>query len=164
MIVVVMGPCGCGKTTVGGAVATRIRGHFIEGDEFHPPENKAKMEAGTPLNDDDRAPWLDAIAKEARARSSAETPIVIACSALKRIYRDRLRKAGGGVTFVLLTGTDQLLRTRMEAREDHFMPPSLLDSQLEALEPPGEDENAIIIDITPGPEALADGIVKKLGL
>ncbi len=154
-----MGPCGCGKTTVGTALAERLGGAFIEGDEFHPQTNRAKMSAGEPLSDADRWPWLDLIGDELRRQSQSAEIVVLACSALKRSYRDRLRQADPKIVFVLLNGTKQLLMTRLEERHDHFMPPALLESQLEALETPDEDERAVLVDVAQSPEDMIDEIL-----
>ena len=131
---VIMGVAGCGKTEVGRRVAERLGLPFEDADGFHPRANVEKMAGGTPLTDADRAPWLDAMA-EAIAQWNHAEGAVLACSALKRAYRDRLREAGG-VGFVHLAGERHTIALRMAAREDHFMPPSLLDSQFSTLEDP----------------------------
>lgn len=159
MIIVMMGPCGCGKTTIGSALAARLDGAFIEGDDFHPASNRTKMQSGTPLTDGDRWPWLDRIADELRARHGAAGTVVLACSALKRAYRDRLRRADPEIVFVLLNGSRDLLLSRLEARKDHFMPPDLLDSQLEALEPPKPDERALALDVAHAPAEMIEQIM-----
>ncbi|MCT9820584.1 gluconokinase, GntK/IdnK-type [Microbacterium sp. W1N] len=135
MRIVVMGPSGSGKSLVGAALAARLRSPFVDGDDLHPRANVAKMSAGTPLTDDDRAPWLAAVA----ATLARETSMVVACSALRRRYRDSIRAGVGGVIFVELVVAEAQLRTRMRRRE-HFMPPSLLSSQLSLLEPLATDE------------------------
>lgn len=135
--IIVMGVSGCGKTTVGRALADRLGSHFIEGDQLHPPENIAKMSAGMPLVDDDRWPWLDAIARQ----MAAHDKVVASCSSLKRVYRDRLRAgAGGAPGFLHLLGDRETLLSRMSNRSGHYMPVSLLDSQIATLEPPAPDE------------------------
>jgi carbohydrate kinase (thermoresistant glucokinase family) len=149
--VVVMGVTGSGKSTVGALLAARIGLPFIDGDALHSEANKRKMAAGIPLDDADRAPWLDAI-----ATALAEAPVVVACSALKRSYRDRLRAGALDVQFIYLAGPPTLLAQRLGARSHEFMPPSLLESQLAILEPPGFDENALTIDIRLSPEAIVD--------
>ena len=154
MIVVVMGVCGSGKTTVGRELARAIGAAFIEGDDLHPAANRAKMSSGQPLTDADRWPWLDAIAAEARRMAQGGTDVVVSCSALRRTYRDRLRMAGGGVHFIHLTGTYELLARRMAARTGHFMPPGLLSSQLATLEDPEPDELVATLDIVAEPAAL----------
>ncbi|WP_241740032.1 gluconokinase [Microbacterium invictum] len=136
--VVVMGPSGSGKSLVGAAVAARLRAHFVDGDDLHPPANVAKMRAGMPLDDTDRAPWLDAVGS-ALAR---DAQIVVACSALRRTYRDRIRATAPDVVFVELVVAQAELRERM-SRRDHFMPPALLDSQLATLEPLTGDERGV---------------------
>jgi len=140
--VVVMGVSGSGKTTVGAALADALGLRFVDGDALHPVANVAKMAAGIPLDDADRAPWLDAI-----GAVLAAGPVVVACSALKRAYRDRLRAAAPGLQLVFLDGDPALLASRMTARPGHFMPASLLDSQLATLERPEPDEHALTADI-----------------
>lgn len=153
---IVMGVSGCGKSLIGGLFADRIGATFLDGDSLHPQTNIDKMSRGEALTDADRAPWLDRIGKEL---GTAATPIVIACSALKRIYRDRIIAAAGGpVRFVFLQGSRDLLRLRMEARPGHFMPTALLDSQLATLEPPGPDENAVTVDIVMDPSDIVDAL------
>jgi gluconokinase len=154
MIVVVMGVCGSGKTTVGRDLARAIGAAFIEGDDLHPPSNRAKMSSGHPLTDADRWPWLDAIAAEAGQLAAARRDVVVSCSALRRAYRDRLRAAGPGVRFIHLTGSHELLADRMAGRTGHFMPPGLLASQLATLENPDPDERAAVLDIATDPAAL----------
>ena len=145
---IVMGVASCGKTTVGEALAAGLGLPFVEGDRLHPPENVAKMSAGTPLNDDDRWPWLDRVG----AALAGATGVIGSCSALKRSYRQRLiRAAGRPIAFVFLDGSRELLAQRIAARKGHFMPASLLDSQLATLERPGPDEWAIAIDIALAP-------------
>lgn len=142
--VVVMGVCGCGKSSVGERLAFYLGVPFIEGDSLHPPANVRKMRMGVPLEDDDRWPWLDELGQKLGERDG----IVVSCSALKRSYRDRLRAlAGRPVTFVFLQGDRMLLASRMAARADHYMPLSLLDSQLATLELPGAEHGVITIDI-----------------
>ncbi len=141
--IVVMGVSGCGKSTLGQALAARLGTPFIEGDALHPPANIAKMAAGLPLDDRDRQPFLEAVAQALRA---AGPGAVAACSALKRQYRDLLRSRAGCVTFVLPTMDRTLLAARINIRQNHFMPVTLLDSQLATLETPTPDEQAICID------------------
>ena len=147
MIVVVMGVCGSGKTSVGRLLAERLGWAFIEGDDLHPEANRRKMAAGTPLTDEDRWPWLGRIADEMRRAGEDGRSMVVACSALRRVYRDRLRGCGADVRFLHLTGDPELLRARMEGREGHFMPAGLLDSQLATLEPAGPAETVHDLDI-----------------
>lgn len=148
MIIIVMGVSGCGKSSVGRAIAEKTGWTFIEGDDLHPPSNREKMSLGQPLDDDDRWPWLDAIAAKARAVDTAEGAVVVACSALKRAYRDRLAGAGPDVRFLHLHGDHKTIFDRMKARRDHFMPPGLLESQFATLEVPAAHEPAQSFDIT----------------
>lgn len=149
---VVMGVCGCGKSHIGTAFADAIGGEFIDGDDLHPPANIAKMAQGQPLTDDDRAPWLDLVGD---ALANADDNTVIGCSALRRIYRDRIRtKAGRPVTFLHLKGSRNLISERLRTRDGHFMPPDLLDSQIATLEAPGPEENAVSVDINQSPDAI----------
>lgn len=152
--VIVMGVSGCGKSTVGQALASRLGWDFRDGDAFHPAANVAKMRSGAPLTDDDRWPWLDAIATHAAELEAAGGHVVIACSALKRAYRDRLHASGARIRFVHLAGSYELIDARMTARVNHFMPPSLLASQFATLEPPGPDEAAITVSIDAPPEEI----------
>ena len=141
---VVMGVASCGKTTVGEALAAKLNVQFVEGDKLHPPANVAKMSAGHPLTDEDRWPWLAQVG----AGLKGNTGIVASCSSLKKIYRQRIMEsAGRPVSFILLNGDKAILQKRIAARKGHFMPASLLDSQLATLEIPGPDEHAITIDI-----------------
>ena len=155
MIVVVMGVCGSGKTTVGRLLARRMGWTFIEGDDLHPEANRRKMAAGMPLTDEDRRPWLDRIAGEMRRVDGECGSMVVACSALRRIYRDRLRECGADVQFLHLTGDTALFRARMERRAGHFMPAGLLDSQLATLELAGAGEVIHDLHITESLETLA---------
>jgi len=160
--VVVMGVCGCGKTAVGRHLAQRLGWPFLEGDEFHPPENIAKMAAGIPLRDDDRWGWLDTIADRlAQARADGK-PVVVSCSALKRRYRDRLRAGAPDLLFVHLQGDRATILGRMARRTGHYMPASLLDSQLADLEPPDADERALTADIGPAPDAIAAQLAPRI--
>lgn len=157
---VVMGVSGCGKSSIGAGFAEQIGANFVDGDDLHPAENVAKMSAGTPLNDDDRAPWLAAVGK---TLARQKMPVVIGCSALKRSYRDIIRSnAGGAVTFLFLDGTREVIAARMAQRNDHFMPPSLLDSQFATLEPPEPDESALRVDIDQSPEAIVAELVARI--
>lgn len=160
---VIMGVSGCGKTTVGAALAVALAGTYVDGDDLHPAKNIAKMSTGTPLHDADRWPWLDRVAE---ALTSRHETTIIGCSALKRAYRNRIRaKAGEPVLFVHLSGTREEIARRMENRPGHFMPASLLDSQFAALEDPQPDEYAVTIAIDhPLVEILKklDGIFEEL--
>lgn len=142
-----MGVSGAGKTTVGERLAKRLGWEFIEGDRLHPPENVAKMQSGHPLSDADRAPWLAAIAREIDSRRAAGIRAVVACSALKRAYRQVIVGARPDVRLVYLEGTEKLIAERLARRRGHFMPPALLSSQFAALEPPGSDEHPVIVAI-----------------
>src|SRR5690349_19934606 len=130
---IVMGVSGCGKSTVGGLLAERLGWPFRDGDSFHPPENVEKMRSGVPLTDEDRWPWLDAIAAWIDERRRAGEHGIVACSALRRAYRVRLRAGHDDVRFVFLDGDRALIEARLKARKGHYMPPSLLDSQLATL-------------------------------
>ena len=154
-LVVVMGVSGCGKSTVGRLLADQLHAEFVEGDELHPPDNVARMAAGVPLTDDDRRGWLLTIAARIAATRDARRPLVVSCSALKRSYRDLLRGASGDLAFVHVHGDRALLEARMSARADHFMPPSLLASQLQTLELPAPDERAHTFDAVPPPTLIA---------
>jgi gluconokinase len=145
--VVVMGVSGCGKSTLGRALAAALRLPFVEGDALHPPRNVALMAQGVALTDADRAGWLDAITQRLGAAVADASGLVVSCSALKRAYRDRLRAAAPDLRFVHLHGSRALLAERMAARRDHYMPLSLLDSQLATLQAPQADERALDIDI-----------------
>ncbi len=161
-VLVIMGVSGSGKSTIAGLLAQRLRWDREEGDHLHPTANVAKMASGIPLTDEDRWPWLDAVSAWISAHTAAGRPGIITCSALKRIYRDRLR--GDGVLFVYLRGTKDLIGERITARTDHYMPPSLLESQVATLEPPGADENALTVDVGPSPDVMASGIIDRLHL
>lgn len=140
-----MGVSGCGKTSVGIALAEALSLPFIDGDDLHPQSNRDKMAGGTPLTDDDRWPWLD---KVGQALAEADAPgIVIACSALKRVYRERILAASPETVFVHLTGSRELLLERMRGRGNHFMKPEMLDSQLAILEPLAADEPGMAFDV-----------------
>jgi gluconokinase len=154
MIIVVMGVSGSGKTTLGRALARELGAEFLEGDRFHPASNVAKMSRGEPLTDADRWPWLDRLAAEfARVRKSGRNA-VLACSALKRAYRDRLRKGAPELSLLFLKGDKALIGERLRARTRHFMPPGLLDSQFASLEEPGPDESPVVLDVSPPLQTL----------
>lgn len=159
-----MGVSGCGKTTVGRKVANRLGWAFQDGDDFHSPENIAKMRAGVPLDDADRAPWLKAIETWMQGRIHEGRPGVVTCSALKRAYRDELRKAGPAVSFLYLRVSEAELRRRVNIRHHPYMPASLLDSQLAALEEPAGDERDVITVEASGPiEEVTLRVVDELG-
>lgn len=151
--VIAMGVSGCGKSTVGRLLAQELGGEFLDGDDLHPAANVAKMAAGIPLDDEDREPWLRLIGEK---MAGASGTMVIGCSALKRAYRDIIRAAAPDTAFVHLHGARELLAARMAARPGHFMPVSLLDSQLATLEPLQEDERGRVFDIAEPPVKIAD--------
>ena len=161
---VVMGVSGTGKSTVANSLRDRLGWSFAEGDDFHPPANLAKMAAGIPLDDADRGPWLDAIAHWIRKEASAGHSTIVTCSALRRAYRERLRQAAGGTLFVHLAGSPDLLAQRLNARSDHFMPASLLPSQLEALEPLQDDEPGIVVDVDNDLDTIVAEVIGVLAL
>lgn len=158
---VVMGVAGSGKSTVGAALAQSLDVEFAEGDAYHPPENVKRMAAGIPLSDDDRAGWLRALAARIREASTAGDGLVMTCSALKRTYRDLLRTAAPELHFVFLHGPRALLAERLAGRSGHFMPASMLESQLAALEEPSPDEGAWVCDIRDSPERIVSDIVER---
>jgi gluconokinase len=161
---VVMGVSGSGKSTIADKLAERLNWAFEDADKFHPASNVAKMSAGQPLTDEDRWPWLQAIAAEIDRVCKAGQHAVIACSALKRVYRDILVHGRNDVRFVFLKGTQELIAGRLSLRKGHFMPPGLLASQFKTLEPPGPDENAVTVSIDAAVEAVVDEIVRQLRL
>ena len=161
-VVVVMGVSGSGKSTVGALLAARLQWHFADADWFHPAANVDKMHAGIALTDEDRWPWLQAIAAWIDELRRAGRHGVLACSALKRRYRDVLIGDRVDVRLVYLKGDEALIARRIATRHEHFMPPTLLHSQFEALEEPGPDENPIIASIAPAPRAIADQILLAL--
>jgi gluconokinase len=158
---VVMGVSGSGKTVVGTALARALGVEFVEGDDYHPADNVKRMAAGIPLTDDDRALWLRALAARLREAKDAGTGLVMSCSALKRSYRDVLRAQAPEVTFVFLKGRRDLIAERIAGRHEHFMPPSLLESQFAALEAPSPDEHAWVCDISKAPEDLVAALVAR---
>jgi gluconokinase len=161
-VVVVMGVSGAGKTTLGRALADRGGFDFQEGDDLHPPANRAKMASGRPLTDADRAPWLDRIAAWVEGELHAGRSGVIACSVLKRAYRARIGVGRPRVALVFLNGPREVLARRLAARRGHFMPPQLLDSQLADLEPPSAAERPIVIDIRQPLAAQVDAVLAAL--
>jgi gluconokinase len=163
-VLIVMGVSGCGKSTVGQALGDHLSWEFRDGDAFHPAANVAKMKSGAPLTDEDRWPWLDAIASFIDAQRAANSHAIIACSALKRVYRDRLAGHHGDVVFVHLAGSKDLIEARMAARKNHFMPLGLLDSQFATLETPGPDEMAIAVSVAGSPDEIVADVLAQTGL
>jgi carbohydrate kinase (thermoresistant glucokinase family) len=163
-IILVMGVTSSGKTAVGALLAERLAWDFGDADWFHPPANVKKMRAGIPLTDEDREPWLRAIAEWIGRICAEGGHAVIACSALKRSYRDQLINKRADARLVYLCGDEALIGQRMAARRDHFMPQSLLHSQFEALEEPGPDEHPLTVSIEPTPSEIVTEIVTELGL
>ena len=161
-LVVVMGVSGSGKSTVGERLAARLGVPFADADDFHPPENIRKMSAGTPLDDADRAPWLAAMADWLSARVRLDEGGVLVCSALKRRYRDRLRRATPALLFLHLDGPEELIARRLRARRGHFMPPSLLRSQFETLERLQEDERGSVVPVDGPPERTEETALAAL--
>ncbi|MBC8090423.1 MAG: gluconokinase [Pseudonocardia sp.] len=160
---VVMGVSGVGKTVVAQEIVARTGCGFAEGDDFHPEANKAKMAAGHPLDDDDRWPWLHRIADWIGAQEAAGRSTVVTCSALKRSYRDLLRQGHPSVRFVHLLAPPAVILARITARKGHYMPPSLLDSQLATLEDLEPDEPGCAVDTTGDPAAVAELVLYALG-
>jgi len=161
---VVMGVSGSGKSTIADHLAARLGWRYEDGDRFHPPSNVAKMSAGHPLTDEDRWPWLQAIADEIERACKAGQRVVIACSALKRAYRDILVHGRDDVRIVFLNGTQELIADRLAARKGHFMPPGLLASQFKTLEPPQPNERPVTVSIDASVEAIVDDIIRQLEL
>jgi gluconokinase len=160
---VVMGVSGCGKSEIGARLAQAIGAPFIEGDRFHSESNVRKMAAGTALTDADREGWLAQLAAELAGACAHGAAVVLACSALKRAYRDTLRSSGCRLRFVHLAGARGTIAARMRARAGHYMPASLLDSQLRDLEPLQADEDGIVLDIDEAPEALVGRVLAYAG-
>ena len=156
---VVMGVSGCGKTSVARMLAEKTGGSFFDADDFHPAANKAKMAAGIPLSDGDRWPWLDALNAELKSRAQSRQAVFLACSALRQIYRDRLATGLPGLRFIYLKGSKELIRRRLEERQDHFMPPALLDSQFALLEEPTD---AIVVQIEEPLSEIVEQIIPRI--
>lgn len=154
-----MGVCGSGKSEIGARVAQAIGAGFIEGDDYHTPANVAKMASGTPLDDADRAVWLQRLRDEIAAARERGDSLVVSCSALKQRYRDLLREGDPALRFAHLHGERDVIAARLQARKDHYMPPALLDSQLQALEPLRPGEAGVTLDVTGTPEQLAGAIL-----
>ncbi len=160
-VVVVMGVAGAGKSTVGRMLAASLGWSFLDGDDLHPAANVAKMREGIPLTDEDRWPWLERVATWIEGRLESGESAVVACSALRRTYRDRLA-VRDGVVFVQLAADYDLLRRRLSERRGHYMSAGLLDSQLEALEQPAADEPVIVADAAPGPRTVVEEVLERL--
>ncbi|HEX2339232.1 MAG TPA: gluconokinase [Vicinamibacterales bacterium] len=158
MIIILMGVSGSGKTTVGKLLASELGWEFLEADDFHPPANIEKMQRGIPLDDTDRDPWLDAIAKALEARVRSGTNAVLACSALKQAHRKRLR-VSPDVRFVYLKGSFEEIEERLRDRRGHFFSPDLLESQFEALEEP---RDALVVNVSDPPETIVRQIMRTL--
>jgi carbohydrate kinase (thermoresistant glucokinase family) len=161
-VLVMMGVSGSGKTTVAAGVADRLGWTLLEGDSFHPAANVAKMKAGTPLTDEDRWPWLHAIAGAIDAKRAAGESAVVACSALKHAYRDILVADRPDVFLVYLQGSRALIGQRMAARKGHFMPAALLDSQFATLEEPAPEEHALIVSVAAAPDAIVEEVLRQV--
>ena len=161
-VLLIMGVAGAGKSTYGESLALELGWPFRDADSFHPEANIAKMKSGTPLTDDDRWPWLDAIAAWIDAHRAAGTHGIVTCSALKRIYRTRLMAGRDDVRLVYLKGDKALIARRMAARTDHFMPTALLDSQFATLEEPGGEEWPVIVEIDASPRRVKERILAEL--
>ena len=161
MVVILMGVAGVGKSTVGALLARQLGWRFVDGDDFHPLANLAKMAAGVPLSDEDRAPWLQRLRARVQQALEHHEPLVLACSALRLGYRQFLTVDPTQVRWVYLKAPPALLRQRLAARSGHFLPTCLLDSQLATLEEP---QDVLTVDVTPGPEAVAVAVRTALGL
>ena len=158
---IVMGVCGAGKSTIAKMLADRLGWQFFDADDFHPPANISKLKHGIPLNDDDRRPWLESLGKMLKFEIAAGRHPVLACSALKRRYREMLRTNGDGIKIVYLHGSQEFIMARLQARKGHFMSPSLLTSQIEALEDPSGEPDVITVDISESPEEVIESILEK---
>ena len=160
--IIVMGVSGSGKSTIGALLAERLGWPFADADGFHPPENVAKMAAGTPLTDADRWPWLDAIAAHIGAARKAGQPVVVACSALRRAYRERLRAGHGDLLFLHLSGAPEVIAARQAARQGHFMPPSLMASQFATLEEISDEPDALAVSVATEPQDVVNAAMAAL--
>lgn len=161
--IVIMGVSGCGKTTIASSVAESLSGTYLEGDSFHPPENKAKMGQGIPLNDDDRWPWFDILIEAAHETLKKGKTPVLSCSALKQAYRDYLFDTFENSRLVYLQGSFELIKSRMDARDHEYMTSDLLKSQFETLEEPGPSENTLMLSIEKTPDEILAAIRDWVG-
>lgn len=164
VVILLMGVSGVGKSTTGTGLSRRLGWTFRDADTFHPPANVAKMSAGTPLTDADRAPWLAAIAAWMDEETSAGRSAIVSCSALKRAYRDVLSAGRPGVRLVHLVAAQPVIAERLAGRRGHFMPSSLLQSQFDTLEPPSEDERPLIVSVRQPPRRVVAEIIERLGI
>jgi carbohydrate kinase (thermoresistant glucokinase family) len=160
--IIVMGVSGSGKSTIGALLAERLGWPFADADGFHPAANVAKMAAGQPLTDEDRWPWLDAIAAHIGAARGTGQPVVVACSALRRAYRERLRAGHGDLIFLHLAGAPAVIAERQAARQGHFMPPSLMASQFATLEDPAAEADAVTVSVQASPHEVVGNILSSL--
>ncbi|MEC6823224.1 gluconokinase [Photobacterium piscicola] len=160
--IIVMGVCGCGKSTIGENIANTLNAKFIDGDDLHPKANIQKMASGTPLDDIDRAPWLERIRDAAYSIETKNETGVIVCSALKKKYRDQIREGNQNVQFIFLDGSKSLILERMRARQGHFMRETMLDSQLETLERPEQEPSVFTISIDGSIDSIVDAAVTVL--
>jgi carbohydrate kinase (thermoresistant glucokinase family) len=162
--IIVMGVSGSGKSTIGALLAEALGWPFADADGFHPAANVAKMAAGQPLTDADRWPWLDAIAAHIGASRTAGQPVVVACSALRRAYRERLRAGHGDLIFLHLAGAPEVIATRQAARQGHFMPPSLMASQFATLEDTAEEADAVTVSVSTSPHEVLVAAIDQLAI
>ena len=162
--IIVMGVSGSGKSTIGALLAEALGWPFADADGFHPAANVAKMAAGQPLTDADRWPWLDAIAAHIGASRTAGQPVVVACSALRRAYRERLRAGHGDLIFLHLAGAPEVIATRQAARQGHFMPPSLMASQFATLEDTAEEADAVTVSVSASPHEVVATALEQLAV
>jgi len=159
---IVMGVSGSGKTTIGTLLGEELGVPFVDGDDLHPPANKEKMRAGHPLNDDDRWPWLHLIGEYIEERTAAGETAIVACSALRRSYRDLLRGHAPDLVFIHLAGDKNTIAGRLQQRRHEYMPSTLLDSQLNTLEPLHPDEAAVVVDVAKTPEEMVQQVLSDL--